>query len=169
MTRWSAEGPDRKPKAAGRQLSPAQIDAYTKAHGFPPDNWEHDVEQTKVHLRTILTYAAICEDYAKDREAFFARGMEGEKNRLGATKAFEVLAHECKRLHSDYKESRPDIDWREIREARNRTAHEYTGINVTVLWDAVSRVAVHLGHQINADSLIQADIAAGTGDGAEPQ
>jgi uncharacterized protein with HEPN domain len=48
-----------------------------------------------------------------------------------------ILGEASKRLSAEFRESYPDIPWRQIAGMRNMLVHEYDQIDLEVLWDVV--------------------------------
>ncbi len=46
----------------------------------------------------------------------------------------ETLADAASRLPDDLKGRHPDIPWREVQSFRNVAAHDYTGIDLDIVW-----------------------------------
>nr|WP_067054819.1 DUF86 domain-containing protein [Mucilaginibacter sp. L294] len=47
---------------------------------------------------------------------------------------FEIIGEGANRLPDEFKDTSPEIDWHKIRGLRNRIAHEYFGIDYTIIW-----------------------------------
>lgn len=46
----------------------------------------------------------------------------------------EVIGEAANRLPDEFKDASSEIDWHKIRGLRNRIAHEYFGIDYTIIW-----------------------------------
>jgi uncharacterized protein with HEPN domain len=77
----------------------------------------------------------------RPREAF-----EADEQAYDATlKNLEVIGEAAKRLPSGFKESKPEIVWRDIAGLRDIIVHEYFGLDSEIVWDVVrNRVPVLL-------------------------
>ena len=56
-------------------------------------------------------------------------------------------------LPASIKENHPDIDWIAINGLRNRIAHEYFGLSLSVIWEIVQRDLPRLQQQLSAWSV----------------
>lgn len=65
---------------------------------------------------------------------------EFAKNTLisdGVIRNLEVIGEAVKRLPLEMKRKYPDIEWRKIAGIRDILIHEYSGINLEIVWDVV--------------------------------
>jgi uncharacterized protein with HEPN domain len=61
-----------------------------------------------------------------------------------------VIGEEARCLPTSIKENHPDIDWIAINGLRNRIAHEYFGLSLSVIWEIVQTDLPHLEKQLAA-------------------
>ena len=61
-----------------------------------------------------------------------------------------VIGEAARCLPASIKENHPDIDWIAINGLRNRIAHEYFGLSLSVLWEIVQTDLPHLEKQLAA-------------------
>lgn len=54
-------------------------------------------------------------------------------------RALQVLAESTKRLSQEFKNSRPEVDWRAIAGLRNILVHEYLEIDLHEVWTIATR------------------------------
>jgi uncharacterized protein with HEPN domain len=54
-------------------------------------------------------------------------------------RALQVLAESTKRLSKEFKNSRPEVDWRAIAGLRNILVHEYLEIDLHEVWTIATR------------------------------
>lgn len=57
-----------------------------------------------------------------------------EKTQYAVIRALEILGEAAKKVPSDVKTAYPEIPWREIGGMRNKLIHDYTGVNLMVIW-----------------------------------
>lgn len=98
----------------------------------------------------IARFAATARRVAgRGRESFF--DPDNDDQRRIARSLVVDLSSAADRLPDSFRESRPDIDWAGIRAARNFVAHDYTGTDDEILWQAVAvqfpRIAAAVGAQ----------------------
>ena len=61
-----------------------------------------------------------------------------------------VIGEAARCLPASSKENHPDIDWIAINGLRNRIAHEYFGLSLSVIWEIVQTDLPHLEKQLAA-------------------
>lgn len=61
-----------------------------------------------------------------------------------------VIGEAARCLPASIKENHPDIDWIAINGLRNRIAHEYFGLSLSVIWEIVKTDLPRLQQQLSA-------------------
>ena len=56
---------------------------------------------------------------------------------LAVTYSLQILGEATRKLSAEAKSSEPKIPWKEIAGFRNRAAHEYFNIRLSIVWDTV--------------------------------
>lgn len=74
----------------------------------------------------------------------FTQGIENadelEKDRrtfLAVIRSLEVIGEASRQMPRTFREEHPEIPWRETASLRNVIAHEYFGLDNTILWDVI--------------------------------
>jgi uncharacterized protein with HEPN domain len=80
-------------------------------------------------IRQIVEYTAI------EKEAFFA----DRKTQDAVVRNLEIIGEAAKRVSSGLKAAHPDIAWKPIAGMRDKLIHDYFGVNVQLVWEAVER------------------------------
>ncbi|MCY3914972.1 MAG: DUF86 domain-containing protein [Chloroflexi bacterium] len=57
---------------------------------------------------------------------------------LALVKAIEIIGEAANHVSEDTRALAPDIDWGKIIGMRNRLIHDYTNINLDVLWEVIT-------------------------------
>lgn len=61
---------------------------------------------------------------------------------------FEIIGEASAVLHEDFKRKHPQINWREIKDFRNRMIHDYAGIDYQIVWVIITEYLEELEFQI---------------------
>jgi uncharacterized protein with HEPN domain len=59
------------------------------------------------------------------------------KTKDAVERNFEIIGEAASRIPDSFKEERPQIEWRIIKDFRNFIIHDYFGINDQILWDTI--------------------------------
>jgi uncharacterized protein with HEPN domain len=93
--------------------------------------------------RSYLDYLDDILD-AIDKIKQFTEAMTGEqfcrdvKTAYAVIHAFEIIGEATKRLPSKVKEAHPDLPWRSMAGMHDKLIHDYSGVNLMVVWKTVS-------------------------------
>lgn len=89
----------------------------------------------RLYLHHIVECISRIEDYTEEgKDAFLA----DRKTQDAVMRNLQVLAESSKRLSAEAREAHPEIDWRGMSGLRNILVHEYLGVNLERVWEAVS-------------------------------
>jgi uncharacterized protein with HEPN domain len=89
-------------------------------------------------------------DYVKDtleaieKATVFVEGMgydefaRDDKTIYAVIRALEIIGEATKKIPQGVKDSHTEIPWREIAGMRDKLIHDYFGVNLVVVWKAVS-------------------------------
>ena len=80
----------------------------------------------------------------KNLEEFSAKLTKYEflKDRLkqyAIIRAVEIIGEAAKNLSQEFKNSHPEVDWKEIIGTRDRIIHHYFGVDLDIVWDIVKK------------------------------
>jgi uncharacterized protein with HEPN domain len=80
-------------------------------------------------IRQILEYTATGKDsFLADR-----------KTQDAVVRNLEIIGEATKRVSINLKAAHPDIAWKPIAGMRDKLIHDYFGVNVQLVWEAVER------------------------------
>ena len=101
--------------------------------------WKLFVEDILESIELIESYVHTMElsDFTKDRKTIDA-----------VVRNFEIIGEASKFIPDDIKTRYPEIDWKGIIGLRNRIAHEYFGISVSIVWDIIKKELSRLKNQM---------------------
>lgn len=88
-----------------------------------------------VYLDDILECIEKIEKYTLhlSRQEFLQNSMAAD----AVVRNLEIIGEAAKRLPLEIKRKYPEIEWRKIAGLRDILAHEYSGIDLQILWDIV--------------------------------
>lgn len=90
----------------------------------------------RVYLAQILERIERIERYtASDKDAFFADSMMQD----AVIRNFEVIGEAAKRIPDAYRRQHPDIPWRSLAGFRDVLIHQYEGVSLPEVWQAIER------------------------------
>jgi uncharacterized protein with HEPN domain len=90
---------------------------------------------TGLLLKDIQTSITRIFDYTKGY-SFDAYEFDN-KTKDAVERNFEIIGEAASRIPDSFKEERPQIEWRIIKDFRNFIIHDYFGINDQILWDTI--------------------------------
>ncbi len=68
----------------------------------------------------------------------FEEFSQDDKSIYAVIRALEIIGEATKKIPQDVKDSYNEIPWREIAGMRDKLIHDYFGVNLMVVWKAVS-------------------------------
>ena len=95
-----------------------------------------------IHIRECI--ARIFRYTADGGDAF----LEDTKTQDAVMRNLQTLAESTQRLSDAVKARYPDVEWRNIAAFRNVAVHDYLGIDLTQIWDIVTKDLPKLDQQI---------------------
>lgn len=99
-----------------------------------------------VHLQHILECINAIEEYTRAGKQFF---LSDRKTQKATLRELQELAESTQRISSQLKEKCPDIPWFAIAGFRNILVHDYLGINISQIWDIITRDVPDLKSAVN--------------------
>lgn len=64
-------------------------------------------------------------------------------------RSIEIIGEAIKKLSEDYKNNRPDIEWKKMASARDRLIHGYFAIDYDIVWDIVANKIPELKQKLD--------------------
>jgi uncharacterized protein with HEPN domain len=63
---------------------------------------------------------------------------------------FTIIGEAITRLPESFREQQSQIEWKVIKDFRNRVVHDYVGIDIEVVWDIITKRLFKLREDIKA-------------------
>ena len=92
--------------------------------------------------REYVDFLSDILDAAKKALSFVA-GMSyeefasDEKTEFAVVRALEIIGEAAKRIPPEFRASHPDVQWRAMAGIRDKLIHDYTSVNLVVVWQTV--------------------------------
>ena len=88
----------------------------------------------------ILDIYHSTEEIEKFVEGFtFEKFQSDRKTIYAVVRAIEIIVEAIRNIPSSVKSKYKDIPWRDAADMRNKLIHEYFGVNLKVVWNAVEK------------------------------
>jgi len=92
-------------------------------------------EDYTVFIEDILTSIKKIQTYVKNLSL---EEFSHDEMRIDAVlRNLEIIGEAAGRIPPDVREIYPDIEWRKIVGLRNILIHEYSGVNLKIVWDII--------------------------------
>ncbi|MBI2327191.1 DUF86 domain-containing protein [Candidatus Curtissbacteria bacterium] len=100
----------------------------------------------RVYLDDILTSVERIKDYTKNlsKEDF----LKDLKTIDAVVRNIEILGEAARNIPEDFKEKYPELPWSKMISMRNKVIHEYSGIDLEILWQTVQEDIPSLEDQV---------------------
>jgi uncharacterized protein with HEPN domain len=93
------------------------------------------VKSDAVYLRHILASCdKILRFCSEGKDAFW----RDDRTQDAVIRNFEIIGEAVKRLSDDARRAHPQVPWREIAGFRDVLIHDYMGVKLELVWNAVS-------------------------------
>lgn len=94
------------------------------------------MKQDRVYLLHIRDAIRRIRAYTTaGKEAFLA----DSKTQDAVIRNLEIIGEAVKQLSAGLKDANPEVPWRRIAGMRDKLIHEYFGVNLRLVWEAVER------------------------------
>ncbi|MEY4877086.1 MAG: hypothetical protein RL708_2235 [Bacteroidota bacterium] len=61
---------------------------------------------------------------------------------------FEIIGEAATKLPEEFKDTNQQINWHRIKGMRNRMAHDYRNVNISIIWETIEMDLAELKEQI---------------------
>jgi uncharacterized protein with HEPN domain len=97
-------------------------------------------------LEDILECCQRIKEYTKDYS--FDDFIKDKKTMDAVIRNLTIIGEAISNIPSDFKTINPQIEWRNIKDLRNRMVHDYTGIDYKIVWKIITEYIEELEFQI---------------------
>ena len=97
-------------------------------------------------LNDILESCQKIKKYTK--EYSFADFLGDDRTIDAVIRNFTIIGEATSNIDSDFKILNPHIEWREIKDFRNKMVHDYDGIDYEIVWEIITNFIGALEFQI---------------------
>ncbi|MBX3234592.1 MAG: DUF86 domain-containing protein [Nitrospiraceae bacterium] len=105
------------------------------------------MKEDRIYLLHIRDAIHNIIDYTAPGKAAF---LEDRKTQDAVVRNLEIIGEATKRVSSTLKQAHADIAWKAIAGMRDKLIHDYFGINIKLVWDAVERDLPVLHEKVKA-------------------
>lgn len=88
-----------------------------------------------VHIKENCELALNCTNSFSEDE-FYRHGLA----KYACVRFLEVIGEASKNLSMEFREQHPELNWKRAIGMRDKVAHDYVGIDYTIVWDTVTNV-----------------------------
>ncbi len=93
------------------------------------------IRQIPVLLEDNIGSIEKIESYCGDLN--YIEFVKDSKTQDAFIRNIEIIGEAVKRLTEDFKEKHSEIPWNNIKGTRNRLIHDYSGVNLDILWNII--------------------------------
>lgn len=99
-----------------------------------------------LYLNHILEAIANIEDFVKD--IVLEDYLESTEKQFAVERALEIIGEAAKNLSISLKSKYPEVRWQTITGMRNKLIHEYSSLQINIIWQTIKADLPLLKEQI---------------------
>ena len=94
------------------------------------------MKSDQLYVIHVTECIARVREYTVDgREAF----LSDRKTQDAVLRNLQVLAESSQRIAPEFKETHPEVNWKQLSGFRNVLVHDYLGLNMVRVWEFIER------------------------------
>lgn len=103
--------------------------------------------QYKIYFNDIIESIEKIENYVKglDYEKFTKNSLVVD----AVIRNLAIIGEAVKKIPSDVKKKHNEIEWKKVAGLRDILVHEYSGVNLKIIWDIIEHKIPELKNSIN--------------------
>lgn len=103
------------------------------------------MKDPQVYLRHILDSIDKILKFTASGKDFF---LTDDKTQDAVIRNLEIIGEAVRKIPMDFREARPEIPWKIIAGMRDKLIHDYFGVNLNIVWEAVEKDIPNLKKKI---------------------
>jgi len=84
------------------------------------------------YLNDILQYSKDVLEFTKDLSS--EKFKNDKKTIYAVVRSLEIIGEAARKIPTDFRRRHPEIPWRDIAGMRDKLVHDYTGIDLDIVW-----------------------------------
>lgn len=93
------------------------------------------IRSDKDLLNDIISAVDKIESYCSDMN--YSEFLKDNKTQDAVIRNIEIIGEAVGRLSQEFKDNNENIPWNKIKGTRNRLIHDYSGVNLDILWNII--------------------------------
>jgi len=76
--------------------------------------------------------------------------LEDERTCDAVVRNVEIIGEASKQVPEEFKQAHPELPWQQMAGMRNRIVHDYTGVDLAIVWEVAQKALPVLQSQLEA-------------------
>jgi uncharacterized protein with HEPN domain len=90
-----------------------------------------------MRLEDILEAVTNIEAYVAEMD--FERFRQDRKTVDAVIRNIEIIGEAARHVGPEAEQALPDVPWRDVRDMRNLLMHQYFGVDLSIVWETITR------------------------------
>jgi len=101
---------------------------------------------TKDYLRDILDYSNDAIEFT--RNITFEQFKKNKKTVYAVARTLEIVGEATRKVPNSFRNENPNIPWKKITSMRDKLIHDYTGVDLDIVWKTATKFVPLLKKEI---------------------